>query len=184
MRRARREAGDRCDQAYRSRKGTGDRTPVRRARGAGEGGRSSFGGGSPFDAFLERFFRSAGDTRRSPSGEEPAAPPAKQVDVTRFSSDSTDELPWRAAGRGVGQHGSHHRAPPPCRARGRRGPARDRVGGRRPRRLSRPTSKGRPIRARPRPGSRRRASPGRCWSAPRGGSRPTTSGSRSPTRRR
>jgi len=66
------------------------------------GGRSSFGRGSLFDDFFDQFFESTGGTRRSPSGEEAAAPRAERVDVTRFFSDSTNELLQRAAGRAVG----------------------------------------------------------------------------------
>ena len=65
------------------------------------GGSSSFGGGSLFDDFFDQFFESTGGTRRSPSGEEAAAPRAERVDVTRFFSDSTNELLQRAAGRAM-----------------------------------------------------------------------------------
>src|SRR4028118_1432700 len=139
MRRVRREAGDRCDQAYRSRRGAEDRTTLRRGRGTGGGGRaalpgratgasrrlvpgggqrieplcdvhaaqargarSSFGGGSLFDDFFNQFFETAGGSRGVPSGGEAAAAAgAEQVDVTRFFSDSTNELLQRAAGRAM-----------------------------------------------------------------------------------
>jgi ATP-dependent Clp protease ATP-binding subunit ClpC len=66
------------------------------------GGRSSFGGGSLFDDFFNQFFETAGGSRGVPSGGEAAAAPrAEQVDVTRFFSDSTNELLQRAAGRAM-----------------------------------------------------------------------------------
>jgi ATP-dependent Clp protease ATP-binding subunit ClpC len=65
------------------------------------GGRSSFGGGSLFDDFFDQFFEATEGSGRSPSGWEAAAPRAEQVDVTRFFSDSTNELLQRAAGRAM-----------------------------------------------------------------------------------
>src|SRR4028118_1873660 len=66
------------------------------------GGRSSFGGGSLFDDFFNQFFETAGGSRGVPSGGEAAAAPrAEQVDVTRFFSDSTNELLQRAGGRAM-----------------------------------------------------------------------------------
>jgi ATP-dependent Clp protease ATP-binding subunit ClpC len=65
------------------------------------GGRSSFGGGSLFDDFFDQFFEATEGSGRSPSGREAAAPRAEQVDVTRFFSDSTNELLQRAAGRAM-----------------------------------------------------------------------------------
>jgi len=64
-------------------------------------GSSSFGGGSLFDDFFNQFFEATEGSRRSPSGGEAAAPRAEQVDVTRFFSDSTNELLQRAAGRAM-----------------------------------------------------------------------------------
>ena len=65
------------------------------------GGRSSFGGGSLFDDFFDRFFETAGGSSGIPTGAEAAAPRAEQVDVTRFFSGSTNELLQRAAGRAM-----------------------------------------------------------------------------------
>ena len=65
------------------------------------GGRSSFGGGSLFDDFFDQFFGATEGARRSSSGGEAAARRAEQVDVTRFFSDSTNELLQRAAGRAM-----------------------------------------------------------------------------------
>ena len=65
------------------------------------GGRSAFGGGSLFDDFFNQFFESTGGPRRTPLGEEATAPKAEQVDVTRFFSDSTNELLQRAARRAM-----------------------------------------------------------------------------------
>jgi ATP-dependent Clp protease ATP-binding subunit ClpC len=65
------------------------------------GGRSSFGGGSLFDDFFDQFFEATEGSGRSPSGWEAAARRAEQVDVTRFFSDSTNELLQRAAGRAM-----------------------------------------------------------------------------------
>src|SRR4028119_1207874 len=76
------------------------------------GGSSSFGGGSLFDDFFNQFFEATEGSGRSPSGGEAAAPRAEQVDVTRFFSDSTNELLQRAGGRGAGGGGAAHVAPP------------------------------------------------------------------------
>ncbi len=65
------------------------------------GGSSSFGGGSLFDDFFNQFFEATEGSRGSPLGGEAAAPRAEQVDVTRFFSDSTNELLQRAAGRAM-----------------------------------------------------------------------------------
>ena len=66
------------------------------------GGRSSsLGGGSLFDDFFNQFFEGAGGARGVPSGGEATAPRAEQVDVTRFFSDSTNELLQRAARRAM-----------------------------------------------------------------------------------
>jgi ATP-dependent Clp protease ATP-binding subunit ClpC len=62
------------------------------------GGRSSFGGGSLFDDFFNRFFDEG--ARRVPIGGGGEASPrqrAEQVDITRLFSDSTSELLRRAA---------------------------------------------------------------------------------------
>src|SRR4028119_973862 len=64
-------------------------------------GRSSFGGGSLFDDFFDQFFGATEGARGSSSGGEAAAQRAEQVDVTRFFSDSTNELLQRAAGRAM-----------------------------------------------------------------------------------
>jgi ATP-dependent Clp protease ATP-binding subunit ClpC len=67
------------------------------ARGAG---RSPFGGGSLFDEFFGRFF---GDEEPLGARGGGAAPrrQAEQVDITRFFSDSTNELLQRAARQAV-----------------------------------------------------------------------------------
>src|SRR3712207_672662 len=65
------------------------------------GGRSSFGGGSLFDDFFNQFFETPGGARRIPIGEEATGRRAEQVDVTRFFSDSTNELLQRAARRAM-----------------------------------------------------------------------------------
>jgi ATP-dependent Clp protease ATP-binding subunit ClpC len=65
------------------------------------GGRSALGGGSLFDDFFNQFFDATGGSRRIPLGAEATAPRTEQVDVTRFFSDSTNELLQRAAQRAM-----------------------------------------------------------------------------------
>ena len=65
------------------------------------GGRSAFGGGSLFDDFFNQFFEPAGEPRRIPVEAEAGRRRAEQVDVTRFFSDSTNELLQRAAQRAM-----------------------------------------------------------------------------------
>jgi ATP-dependent Clp protease ATP-binding subunit ClpC len=65
------------------------------------GGRSAFGGGSLFDDFFNQFFEPAAEPRRIPVEAEAGRRRAEQVDVTRFFSDSTNELLQRAAQRAM-----------------------------------------------------------------------------------
>jgi ATP-dependent Clp protease ATP-binding subunit ClpC len=64
-------------------------------------GRSSFGGGSLFDDFFNQFLETPGGVRRIPVGAEAPGRRAEQVDVTRFFSESTNELLQRAARRAM-----------------------------------------------------------------------------------
>jgi ATP-dependent Clp protease ATP-binding subunit ClpC len=61
-------------------------------------GRPSFGGGSPFDDFFSRFFDDPGSSRDAPARRTAPERRTEQVDITRFFSDSTNELLQRAAG--------------------------------------------------------------------------------------
>ncbi len=65
------------------------------------GRRSALGGGSLFDDFFNQFFETAGEPRRIPLETEAARRRAEQIDVTRFFSDSTNELLQRAAQRAM-----------------------------------------------------------------------------------
>ncbi len=58
------------------------------------GGSPTYGGGSLFDEFFNRFFEEPGRTERSLGG---GGRRAEQVDITRFFSDATQELMRRAA---------------------------------------------------------------------------------------
>jgi ATP-dependent Clp protease ATP-binding subunit ClpC len=61
-------------------------------------GRPPFGGGSPFDDFFSRFFDDHGSSRDHPTQRTAPERRTEQVDITRFFSDSTNELLQRAAG--------------------------------------------------------------------------------------
>ncbi len=61
------------------------------------GGRSSLGGGSPFDDFFGRFFDGPGEPSGTPARGVAPGRRAEQVDITQFFSDSTNELLQRAA---------------------------------------------------------------------------------------